>query len=264
VHIAERGHQADRFALLVTGGGGPLHGCEVARRLGIRRVICPPGAGVASALGLLMAPARIDRAATVAKPLSALDWGALEAQFRALEADARRTIEATLAEVVEPDIARMADMRFVGQGYEIVTDLPPGPYSPQHAAALREAFESAYRRVFARKPPEGEVEIINIRVSLSASGAGGGTLDPGMAASSGESGDDTGAPRPRERRAVRFAAEPAPVETPVYRRRDLPAGARIAGPAVVEEAVATLLIPPGARGTVEPNGNIVVELRPAP
>src|SRR5579871_2072687 len=67
VHIAERGHHASRFALLVTGGGGPLHGCEVAARLGIARVICPPSAGVASALGLLMAPARIDRVATVAK-----------------------------------------------------------------------------------------------------------------------------------------------------------------------------------------------------
>ena len=55
---------ADLGQVLVTGGGGPLHGCEVATRLGIGRVICPPSAGVASALGLLMAPARIDRVAT--------------------------------------------------------------------------------------------------------------------------------------------------------------------------------------------------------
>jgi N-methylhydantoinase A len=65
VHVAERGRHAGNFALLATGGGGPLHGCEVARRLGITRVICPPSAGVASALGLLMAPARIDRAGRV-------------------------------------------------------------------------------------------------------------------------------------------------------------------------------------------------------
>ena len=51
VHVAERGRQRREFALLVTGGGGPLHGCEVAQRLGIRRVVCPPSAGVASALG---------------------------------------------------------------------------------------------------------------------------------------------------------------------------------------------------------------------
>ena len=69
VHVAERGRHGSEFALLATGGGGPLHGCEVAKRLGITRVVCPPSAGVASALGLLMAPARVDRVATVAKRL---------------------------------------------------------------------------------------------------------------------------------------------------------------------------------------------------
>jgi len=52
VHVAERGHHASEFALLATGGGGPLHACEVAKRLGVTKVICPPSAGVASALGL--------------------------------------------------------------------------------------------------------------------------------------------------------------------------------------------------------------------
>ena len=66
VHVAGHGRHGSEFALLATGGGGPLHGCEVAKRLGIRRVVCPPSAGVASALGLLMAPARVDRVATVA------------------------------------------------------------------------------------------------------------------------------------------------------------------------------------------------------
>ncbi|HUA53395.1 MAG TPA: hydantoinase/oxoprolinase family protein, partial [Candidatus Sulfotelmatobacter sp.] len=125
VHIAERGHHASRFALLVTGGGGPLHGCEVAARLGIARVICPPSAGVASALGLLMAPARIDRVATMAKRLAALDGPAFEVAFAALEHAARAVIEATQPGAAA-DVARAADLRFVGQGFELVTPLPPG------------------------------------------------------------------------------------------------------------------------------------------
>ena len=88
VHVAERGFDASRFSLLVTGGGGPLHGCDVARRLGIMRVICPPGAGVASALGLLIAPARIDRSTTLARRLSTVTAESLEQQYRKLEADA--------------------------------------------------------------------------------------------------------------------------------------------------------------------------------
>ena len=65
VHIAERGRDPRDYALLCTGGAGPVHAYSVARKLGIGRVICPPSAGVASALGLLVAPARVDRVATV-------------------------------------------------------------------------------------------------------------------------------------------------------------------------------------------------------
>ena len=65
VHIAERGRDPRDYALLCTGGAGPVHAYYVARKLGLRQVICPPAAGVASALGLLVAPARVDRVATV-------------------------------------------------------------------------------------------------------------------------------------------------------------------------------------------------------
>src|SRR5205814_6969411 len=65
VHVAERGRDPRGYALLCTGGAGPVHAYAVARKLGLLRVICPPSAGVASALGLLVAPARVDRVATV-------------------------------------------------------------------------------------------------------------------------------------------------------------------------------------------------------
>jgi len=252
VHIADRGHDARRFALLVTGGGGPVHGCEVARRLGIRRVVCPPAAGVASALGLLVAPARIDRTSTIAKPLSAMDWPSLEAAYVALEADAARVIGETLAEKVEPEVQRLADMRFVGQGYEVVTPLPPGPYSAATGTLLRTAFEKTYETVFGRRPPVADIEIINIRVSLAAS-AGKGDLELDMAAAGGK-------PVMRGKRAARFASGTAPVEAPIYERASLPAGTVLAGPAIVEEASSTLLVPPGAKATVDRAGNIIVEL----
>src|SRR5262249_60321917 len=65
VHIAERGRDPRDYALLCTGGAGPVHACRVAKKLGLTRIICPPSAGVASALGLLVAPARVDRGGTV-------------------------------------------------------------------------------------------------------------------------------------------------------------------------------------------------------
>jgi N-methylhydantoinase A len=168
VHIAERGHDARKFALLVTGGGGPVHGCEVARRLGIKRIVCPPAAGVASALGLLVAPARIDRSATIARALSMLDWSAFESAYAALEADASRIVAETIPSVTRPSVQRLADMRFAGQGYEVVTELPDGPYRASSAPVIRAAFEQAYETLFGRRPPVAEIEIINIRVSLTA------------------------------------------------------------------------------------------------
>ncbi|RPI43365.1 MAG: hydantoinase/oxoprolinase family protein [Betaproteobacteria bacterium] len=252
VHIAERGHDARKFALLVTGGGGPVHGCEVARRLGIRRVICPPAAGVASALGLLVAPARIDRSSTIARMLSQLDWGAFEEAYVGLEADAGRVIAQTLSSVSPTRIQRLADMRFAGQGYEVVTALPAGPYSAQSEAAIRAAFEQAYETVFGRRPPVAEIEIINIRVSLTAA-TGGGELDLGLLAAAS-------LPPPRAMRHARFAAAESPVLAPVYERSALPAEAVLTGPAIVEEASSTLLVPPKARARVERCGNIVIDL----
>ena len=253
VHVAERGHHAGKFALLVTGGGGPLHGCEVARRLGIRRVLCPPGAGVASALGLLMAPARIDRMSTIAKRIGQLDWAAFESAYLALEADARGVIAETLADQgVQPSIVRAADLRFVGQGFEIVTDLPRGPYTQGSAQAIRDAFIAAYTQTFGHVPPGGDIEIVNIRVAASAL-AGNSDL-------SVPTGGISGSHATRGTRKAWVGSLSAYVDVPVYERDALAIGQVVAGPAVVQEASSTLVLPSGSRATVDASGSIIVDL----
>ncbi|MBM3357589.1 MAG: hydantoinase/oxoprolinase family protein [Betaproteobacteria bacterium] len=252
VHVAERGRHASEFALLVTGGGGPLHGCEVAKRLGIRRVICPPSAGVASALGLLMAPARVDRVATLARRLGKLDWGAFERAFRELERDARTVIDATLPGKPKVSVERAADLRFVGQGFELVTPLPKGPYTPKSLAAIRQAFVREYRRVFRQVPLVSDIEIINIRVALTAK-AGRTELkvhERRSAASGARKGT----------RKAWLASRGRFVEMPVYDRYALAAGTGIKGPAIVEEASATMIVPPSARAQVDRAGNLIVDL----
>ena len=117
VHISEQAHDPRRYALLTTGGGGPLHGCEVARKLGIGTVICPPSAGVASALGLLVAPTRIDRVRTINRTLDAIGMEQLEADFRHLEDEALRIIAETAIDPATAAITRLADMRYAGQGF---------------------------------------------------------------------------------------------------------------------------------------------------
>ena len=92
VHIAEHGKDPRIYALLSTGGAGPVHAYYVAKKLGLTTLIAPRAAGVASALGLLIAPARVDRVATVARELAHLDWADLEATFTRLEAETREVL----------------------------------------------------------------------------------------------------------------------------------------------------------------------------
>jgi N-methylhydantoinase A len=143
-------------------------------------------------------------------------------------------------------------MRFAGQGYEVVTQLPHGPYLASSAPTIRAAFQQAYETLFGRRPPVAEIEIVNIRVSLTAA-AGSGALDLGLA-------NAKSAPAARTKRLVRFAVGAVPVNTPVYDRVGLGIGSIIAGPAIVEEASSTLLVPPGASAEVDAAGNIVIDL----
>src|SRR5262249_45050752 len=99
VHIAERGRDPRDYALLCTGGAGPVHAYYVAKKLGLRQVICPPAAGVASALGLLVAPARVGRVATVGLRLDRGSGAALGAGFQRRGRDARRAGGGTGLEV---------------------------------------------------------------------------------------------------------------------------------------------------------------------
>jgi N-methylhydantoinase A len=253
VHVAEGGHDVTKFALLLTGGGGPLHGCDVARRLGIDRVICPPAAGVASALGLLMAPARIDRVSSIARGLRDTTPSELETLFVALEGDAARVMEETLGASARFRFERAADIRFLGQGFEIVTPLPEGPFGAGTFAQVRAGFVELYRRVFAHVPPVEEIELINLRVAaietlterpVRFDGAGREAWKIGVA--SRDVWDATSGKRRRLKVLARDALEP---------------GQDLIGPIVLEDASSTLMIPEGAVARCDASGNVIVDLK---
>jgi len=259
VHIAERGKDPRGYALVATGGAGPVHAYAVARKLGLARLLAPPAAGVASAFGLLVAPARADRVATVAREMGRIVWPELEAIFARLEADARQVLAATLpGRAAGAAVTRLADIRYVGQASELVVPLPAGPYTAASRAALLAAFEAAYLAAFTRTPPTREVEIINVRVSASLEVEG---ASPAAAAPTAPSARGEAAPQPlKGTRPVYFPEFRDFHATPVYDRYALAAGQAFSGPAVVEERESTLVVGPGGRFEVMAGGSIVVSI----
>jgi len=207
---------------------------------------------VASALGLLMAPARIDRVATVACRLGDMNWRKFESTYAKLEREAGAVIAKTLAKRTRITVIRSADMRFVGQGFELVVALPPGPYAARSEPALRAAFMSVYEKTFGHVPPVGEVEIINIRVAATAQVAKGE-----LKVASGKRGE---ARALKGKRKAWVGARERFESLPVYERYRLAIGVAVRGPAIVEEDSTTLILPPKALAKVERSGNIVVEL----
>src|SRR6185437_4610791 len=173
VHIAERGRDPRRFALVAIGGAGPVHAYHVARKLRLARVLCPLGAGVASTMGLLIAPPQTDLVHAYVSPLGELDWDRLNRIY----ADMREEAASVLGQLgVAPELIQfqpMADLRYVGQGFEVVTSLPSGPYSPQSRSSFTAAFDAAYKAVYGRTVPGLEIEGLNWRLRATARASGG-------------------------------------------------------------------------------------------
>ncbi len=252
IAIAERGGALGDYTLLATGGAGPVHAWQVARKLGLRRLVCPPGAGAGSALGMLMAPARVDRVASVNAPLERVDWDALAEILGRLHQDGFAVISQSGAEMVRLTVRRMADMRYVGQGFEITVALP----KTLTQATLREAFEGHYRALFTRTAPDAAIEIVALRLSLTAPMPGAQraiTLRHAELAVSNHNAL-------KGHRPVRFPEQEGAVSTPVYDRYVLRSGMRLRGPAIVEENESTFVIGPGWHAEILPDGSIVVEL----
>ena len=254
VHIAEHGQDPRRYALLSTGGAGPVHACHVARKLGLRQLVAPRGAGVASALGLLVAPARVDRVATVARELDHVVWTDLEAVFQRLEHEARTILAETGLDPETARFQRLADFRYVGQASELVVTLPEGPFTAATRKDFVAAFEASYIAAFTRTPPSTPVEIINVRLTTTAIAPGS---DLAMSVGTAR---DRAAGKVKDERPVYFPEWREHRTTPVYDRDALAAGDRFTGPAVIEERSSTLIVSPGARFEVAPSGNIIVTL----
>ena len=259
VHIAERGRDPRRFALVAIGGAGPVHAYHVARKLRLARVLCPLGAGVASTMGLLIAPPQTDLVHAYVSPLAELDWDRLNRIY----ADMRDEAAAVLGQLgVAPHTIRFqpaADLRYVGQGFEVLTQLPSGPYGPQSWPTFTAAFDTAYKAVYGRTVPGLEIEGLNWRLRASAPASGGQQVANALRARINTPGGDALI----NRRPVYFPESGGFIETAVYDRYELHPGQTYAGPAIVEEHESTVVVGPAATFHIDPYQTLIIELEEA-
>ena len=249
-----KGYDPRDFALVAEGGAGPLFAAQIALEAGTPWVVVPNYPGVTAALGLLATDMVYEYVSTVYERLSKLDADALQRAFEELEGQARAQLEHDGVPADQLLIQRVADCRYLGQGYELRVDVASGPIDEDWVREGRARdFHDIHEREYSRRFEESDIEIPNVRVR----GIG---LMPPLKVPEFESGDPSPDAALRYERDAwfRVGGELRPVSTRFYDRAELKAGNRLEGPAIVNQYDSTTVIPPGLTARIDRFGNIVI------
>jgi N-methylhydantoinase A len=255
-HSAEQGVDLRRFALVAFGGAGPVHAYAVARKLGISRILCPYGAGVASAIGCLVAQPAMDLVVAHAARLDGADWSSMSDHFDAMRASG----EAMLASLLEPGAAVVLvaqfELRCAGQGYSVVVSIAQGsPIDATLQRTLHASFRVAYQERYGHLPPDVPLEIVNLRARVASVRSAPPPVDHRCGADRA-----TRDAVPKAVRSVYFSEAGRYVDTPVFDRLALVRDEPIQGPAIVEDRETSIVVGPEGRFRLDRSGNILIEI----
>lgn len=243
----ERGVDPRDFAILAFGGSGPVHACDLARTLGISRVIFPKSPGVFTATGMLAAKVERYFLRSLNGMLDQLPVDRVNALLKEMRAEA---IASLAEEGYSPDQIECgfeADLRFKGQDFELPIALPE-TVNEGDRLSLRAAFREAYKAIYGYASHDG-VEIVNIR--LNASGNSGNRLSFKPHAPDADPAEST-------TRKIYHSRTDGWVDTPIYERRTFKGG--VAGPLIIQSPDTTIVIPPRATADLDAFGNVVATL----
>ena len=266
-HAAENGIDLRGFTLIAFGGAGPIHAYALAKKLGIREVICPFGAGVASAIGCLLAPPAVDAVRAMSGRLQELDW----AHVRAVEAEIFAQSQEVLDDLLRADTHQLGriddrdirmsglarqlsfDMQCEGQGYSITVPVPSDHRLDESLfEAITTAFSERYEAIYGHLPPPVPLEVVAFRSRVFA---------PGKALKVNEASDEqTDVSVANTTRPLYFPAAGGFVDGAVYDRYTLTPGHAASGPAVIEERETTVLVGPDATFRIDGSNNLIITI----
>ena len=165
VHAIESGKTYEGRTLIAFGGGGPVHACRLAEKIGIRRVLVPSGAGVGSAIGFLRAPVGYEVVRSLYQRLSTFDTSAVNDCWHPCATKRSAVVDQGRLGVPLTE-TRIAFMRYVGQGHEIPVPLPARNLANNDVAAIHAGYEQEYAKYFDRPVPGSDVEVMSFAVVL--------------------------------------------------------------------------------------------------
>jgi N-methylhydantoinase A/oxoprolinase/acetone carboxylase beta subunit len=245
----DRGYDPRDLALVATGGAGPVHACRLASALGMPTVVVPGAAGVASAIGMLAADIKFDVSRSLVGELIHLASGSVNRLLHELEAEAVETIrESGVGGTAR--LVREVELRYVGQGYELSVEVPAGLIDAAVLGEVRQSFDMAYEARYGFSSPDQRVEATTWKVT-----AYGSKPLIGLQRLDHRHSTDSAL---RETRPVYFPEFSGYVPTPAYAYEFLGAGGRLEGPAVIEQAGSTVVVPPRFDALVDDHGTIVL------
>jgi N-methylhydantoinase A len=247
VVTVQRGIDPRGFTLVGFGGAGPMHVARLAAAFGIQSVVVPWAAGVGSAIGLVSSDLTVDLVQTRILDLEHADATTLTQLFDELEARGRKELDDAGATFV---MTRSADIRFHGQAHQLTVSVPDGPLGDEDLSGLAKRFHEVYRQTYgidADAPAQlvnARVRVVRVVDKLSPRSHQVAERDPNVALA-GE-------------RAASFVEVGGFTTTPVFDWSRLEPGSRLVGPAIVEGADATIVVPPGYSAAVDRWRNVVL------
>ena len=243
----EKGYDPRDFALVASGGAGPLHVRAIARELSIPTVVVPLFPSHFSALGMLLADERHDFIRTFYADLSTADFARLSEVVAEMAREARSSLRHAERAAVETRL----DIRYVGQEFTLSVPVDEAALAAQDRRGIRKAFDALYEQRYQHASPEEPVEIVNVRLA---------SIGNRVPLKFPELTDRGIAARPARTRNVTLEDVSTPVACPVYEREALGPGMRFDGPALVQEHGTTTVMYHGDRCTVAATGELVIEI----
>jgi N-methylhydantoinase A/oxoprolinase/acetone carboxylase beta subunit len=245
VHAIERARPLERCTLIAFGGAAPLHAASLARLLGISKILIPKDASVGSAVGFLRAPFAYELARSLTLRDDRFDHRAANRLLAEMADAARAIVAAGTREPIE--IRRTVEMRYVGQGHEIVIALPANELTPNDVVSLREAYEARYEEQFGLRVHGVPVEFLTWNVVAAA--ASPPWEEPEVAKPIRKG--------PRERQVFDLDAGNYVLSTELSRDALVPLEWHD-GPVLIAEPQTTTVVPRGWRVRLEPNGHLLL------